>query len=75
MGGKAHGGFIEGLAKVQGDSLKNDVVPTMLSPGEIVIPRTAATSADKAKAFIDHLMAQEENGYGKVLQARRKVRG
>jgi hypothetical protein len=55
-GGKAFGGFIDGAANVPGDSPANDTVPAMLSPGEIVIPRSAAGDADAAKAFIDHLM-------------------
>jgi len=55
-GGKAYGGFIDGAANVPGDSPANDTVPAMLSPGEIVIPRSAAGDADAAKAFIDHLM-------------------
>lgn len=33
------GGAVPGQAKVQGDSEKNDTVPAMLSPGEVVIPR------------------------------------
>src|SRR5262249_51217969 len=35
------GGMIPGHAKVPGDSLKNDTVHVMASPGEAVIPRTA----------------------------------
>ena len=45
----------------------------MLSPGEIVIPRSAAKSADTAKAFIDALKESdgdsEEPSYAKVLDA------
>lgn len=33
------GGNVPGKANVPGDSYKNDTVPAMLSPGEIVIPR------------------------------------
>lgn len=54
--GAAHGGYIGGEAVVAGDSPANDTVPAMLSPGEIVVPRTAAKDADTAKAFIDQLM-------------------
>lgn len=53
--GLAHGGIVDGQAKHDGDNLENDTVPAMLSPGEIVIPRTKAGDADKAKEFIDHL--------------------
>ena len=54
--GKADGGFIPGEANTDGDSYSNDTVPAMLSPGEIVVPRSASKDADSAKAFIDHLM-------------------
>ena len=45
------GGRIPGKAQVSGDSLKNDTVPAMLSPGEIVVPRSAAKDPKKAAAF------------------------
>lgn len=78
-GGKAHGGKIEGAAKVKGDSKENDTVPAMLSPGEIVVPRSKAKDPKKAKEFIDHLMksegsdSEDEGGYGDILQHKRKV--
>jgi TP901 family phage tail tape measure protein len=37
----ADGGVIPGTGKVPGDSQKNDTIPAMLSPGEMVIPRSA----------------------------------
>lgn len=37
------GGKVPGKAKHKGDTLKNDTVPAMLSPQEIVIPRSIAT--------------------------------
>jgi hypothetical protein len=40
--GYAHGGEIPGHAKHAGDDPRNDTVHAMLSPGEIVIPRTEA---------------------------------
>lgn len=76
----ADGGRVPGQAEVQGDSLANDKVPTMLSPGEIVIPRSHADSAAKAKEFVEHLMASKSKksegqaGYGKVLEAHRKAK-
>jgi hypothetical protein len=42
MPGMASGGVVDGKAPVDGDSTVNDVVPAMLSPGEIVIPRSIA---------------------------------
>jgi len=69
----AHGGRIDGVAPYAGDTPKNDVVPANLSPGEIVIPRTAAGSKKDAKKFIDALDDwDEEPSYGKVLKARQK---
>lgn len=35
------GGIVPGQSVFQGDSKRNDRVPAMLSPGELVIPRTA----------------------------------
>lgn len=57
---KAHGGDIKareipGKAKFKGDTRSNDTVPALLSPGEIVLPRTVAQSEDapdKAKQFV-----------------------
>lgn len=71
----SHGGKVTGKAKVKGDSPENDTVHALLSPGEIVIPRTAAEDPDKAKAFIDHLLKSEDKktiGYGDVLEKKRK---
>lgn len=50
------GGHVPGEAKVAGDSLKNDTVPALLSPGEIVIPRSAAHSFPKAVEFLEKEM-------------------
>lgn len=76
--GQAEGGVVPGKAETKGDSVKNDKVPALLSPGEIVIPRSAAKSAESAKAFIDALKESdggdsEEPSYGKVLEAHRKL--
>lgn len=75
----AHGAIVPGQAQVAGDSKKNDTVKAMLSPGEIVIPRSHAQNAQAAKEFIDHLMkskskkASSEAGFGKVLEAHRNL--
>jgi hypothetical protein len=47
----AHGSVVPGKAKVDGDSYDNDTVPALLSPGEIVVPRSAAKDPEKAAAF------------------------
>lgn len=52
------GGQVPGKAKAKGDNYKNDTVPAMLSPGEIVLPRSVAQSdnaAEKAKAFVEEI--------------------
>jgi len=43
---------IPGKAAVKGDSRKNDNIPIMASPGEIIVPRTKANDPDKAAAFV-----------------------
>lgn len=71
------GGKVPGNASVKGDSYKNDTVDAKLSPGEIVVPRTAADDPEKAHRFIDAIMAKhgksKAGGYGGVLAARREV--
>jgi hypothetical protein len=55
------GAVVPGSAKVSGNSLKNDTVPAMLSPKEIVLPRSVTLSPDapnKAKAFVEALLQQ-----------------
>lgn len=49
------GGKVPGRPKTFGDDEKNDTVPAMLSPGEIVIPRSITHSPDapeRAAAFV-----------------------
>jgi hypothetical protein len=51
----AHGGGVPGKAAVRGDSPRNDTVPAVLSPGEVVLPRSVTQSPDadkKAAAFV-----------------------
>jgi hypothetical protein len=55
------GGKVPGKPQVMGDSLKNDTVPAMLSPGEVVIPRHVMQSNDpvnNAAAFVAAVMAK-----------------
>lgn len=57
----SNGGKINGKASVKGDSLKNDTVPAMLSPGEVVIPRHVMESEDpvsNAAKFVQAVMAK-----------------
>lgn len=74
-GGMSQGGKVPGKADKGGDSYDNDTVPAMLSPGEIVVPRSQTQSAEKAKEFIDHLMKQKSKkklSYVDVLKAKKK---
>ena len=45
------GGHVPGKPRVFGDSEANDTVPAMLSPGEIVVPRTKAKDPKAAAKF------------------------
>ncbi len=45
------GGTVPGKPRVFGDSERNDTVPAMLSPGEIVVPRTKAHDPRAAAEF------------------------
>lgn len=58
----ARGAEVEGKAKYKGDTRSNDTVPAMLSPGEIVLPRTVAQSdnaPEKAKKFVEAIKKQK----------------
>lgn len=50
----AKGGVVPGQARIPGDSLRNDTVPALLSPGEVVVPRSIVNLGSEAiAAFID----------------------
>lgn len=56
------GGQVPGTAKVKGDSLKNDTVPAMLSPGEVVVPRTVVEKGPEAAAeFVAAVSARSKS--------------
>lgn len=72
----AKGGNVPGKAPVSGDSPKNDVVPTLLSPGEDVIPRSITELPEKemekkAIEFLRHLKKGKKPGYEGVASVRR----
>lgn len=70
------GGPVPGQAKVKKDSPKNDTVPAMLSPGEIVLPLSVTQAPDaaaKAAEFVEKLKSGKGKHYGDVIQARKKV--
>lgn len=59
---------IKGKAEVAGDSLENDTVPKKLEKGGVVVPRSAAQgkgSEDKARAFVQAILARENLKKGK----------
>lgn len=79
--GMDSGGKVNGKAPVPGDHPANDTVPAMLSPGEIVVPRSAATNPKMAKQFIDQVMSGktqetqsgDEVTYADVLAAQKQL--
>jgi hypothetical protein len=84
QGGEMHdyksGGNVPGQAAHPGNNPKNDVVPAMLSKGEVVLPNTvtkAADAPDKAKAFMQAIMDQKKTGpkgFSKILELKHKVK-
>lgn len=58
--GAAYGAEVPGEPVVEGDSPANDIKDYKLSPGEIVIPRTAAQDRESAMAFLDALKFDKE---------------
>lgn len=52
----AEGAVVPGTPEVPGDSPRNDKVHAMLSPGELVIPRSVAPDPDAVKRFAQHLL-------------------
>ncbi len=67
------GGGVPGKAKVKGNNLKNDQVPALLSPGEIVLPRSVTQAPDmekKAIEFLRHIKKNKKAGYDDVQSAR-----
>lgn len=62
----AKGGEVPGYAK-GGDSLKNDTVPALLSPGEVVLPRSITLKEDapeKARLFVEAIQRKRAGGGG-----------
>lgn len=57
------GGKVPGKASVAGDSYANDTVPAIVSPGEIVLPRSVTQAKDapkKAAAFVQAILAKKQ---------------
>jgi len=63
----AKGGMVGGSAKSSGDSALNDIVPALLSPGEIVLPRTAVSGGGEGiVSFLSSIGAPGFQGGGVV---------
>ncbi len=58
---KADGGPVPGKAQVNGDHPKNDTVPAMLSPGELVIPRSVVAQGPEAIMKFAQDCLEEDN--------------
>jgi hypothetical protein len=73
------GGIVPGNAPVDGDSLKNDVVPAKLPVGSVVVPRSVTggggpnLNPQKVADFISALKGNQPSGYGRVLAAKQKT--
>lgn len=68
------GGDVPGKSKMKGNSDKNDKVPALLSPGEIVLPRSVTMAPDmekKAIEFLRHIKSDKKD-YGSVMEARKQ---
>lgn len=71
------GGNVPGKASVQGNSKENDTVPTLLSPGEIVLPRSVTEAPDmesKVMEFLKHLK-KKKGSYEDVALAKKACGG
>lgn len=73
------GGDVPGKAKVSGDNPKNDTVPAVLSPDEVVLPRSVSMAPDapeRAKKFVEALREKQGSGdgYAKVLKAKASLK-
>lgn len=67
------GAVVPGHAKVSGDSEKNDVVPALLSPGEVVVPRTVVAKGSKAVAkFVAQAIKEKQ---GTTTEVQKKAEG
>lgn len=69
---KSKGGEIKGKTKFAGDTRSNDTVPALLSPGEIVLPRSVAQSEDapeKSRKFVEAIKAKKKPTPRDYIQA------
>jgi hypothetical protein len=62
--GKAHGGLITGREMVPGDDPRNDTVPALLSPGEVVVPKSIADDPEATAAFVAAIKSHRKKHAG-----------
>lgn len=62
----AGGGKVPGSAAVPGDSLRNDMVPAMLSPGEFVLPRSVTQNKELMDGILELITGKkvQHKGFG-----------
>lgn len=73
---KSKGGEIKGKAAYGGDTRSNDTVPALLSPGEIVLPRTVAqdeNAPEKAKKFVEAIKSKKKPGVKDYVAALSRI--
>jgi hypothetical protein len=74
------GGHVPGQPAHPGDDPRNDTVPAMVSPGEVVLPNTVTKSPDapnRAKEFMKAIKEEKEpgpKGYAKILDVKNKMK-
>jgi hypothetical protein len=66
------GGHVPGQAEVEGDSLANDKVPAMLSPGEVVVPRTVIGHGPVAAAYFVSKASKDSNYNADTYKSEKK---
>lgn len=75
------GGLVPGAASVSGDSMSNDTVPALLSPGEVVLPRSVLGDEAFRRMVMMKLAGQEIPRFakggviGKVVSSGKKAGG
>lgn len=67
-----NGGNVPGKAKVPGDNLQNDTVPAILSPGEIVVPRSVVEEGPVAAAHFVKEASNDESYNADTFHAQKK---
>lgn len=68
----SNGGNVPGQSSKAGDSLQNDKVPTLLSPGEIVVPRSVIEKGHVAAAYFVKKASEDSSYNAKDFKAEKK---